>query len=84
VTEIVVVWIVATLLFPFLLGYGLGHAGFAAAVFGALGISTLLLSLASGEAQVMQGMAVSFLLSAAPAYFGGWLRNERRRPDATN
>lgn len=83
-SEIVVVWIVATLLLPFLVGFGLGHAGFAAAAFAALGISTLLLSLAAGQEQVMQGMGVSFLLSTAPAYFGGWVRNAMRRPGGTD
>jgi hypothetical protein len=82
-SEIVVVWIVATLLAPFLIGYVLGHAGFAAAAFAALGITTLLLSFGAGQAGVMQGMAVSFLLSTAPAYFGGWLRNARRNPGTT-
>jgi hypothetical protein len=83
-SEIVVVWIIATLLAPFLIGFALGHAGFAAAAFAALGITTLLLSFASGQEQVMQGMAVSFLLSSVPAYFGGWLRNARRRPGGTS
>ena len=82
-SEIVVVWILATLLAPFLVGFGLGHAGFAAAVFAALGISTFLLSFAAGQEGVMQGMALSFLLSSVPAYFGGWVRNARRRPGRT-
>jgi hypothetical protein len=82
-SEIVVVWIVATLVAPFVVGFALGHAGFAAAAFAALGISTLLLSFSAGAEGVMQGMAVSFLVSTAPAYFGGWLRNARRHPRAT-
>jgi hypothetical protein len=64
-------WIVATAVLPFVIGWALGHAGYAAAVFAALGISSLLLSLHSGLAGVMQGLGVSFLLSSAPAYFGG-------------
>jgi hypothetical protein len=56
------------------IGWALGHAGYAAAVFAALGISSLLLSLTSGVAGVMQGVGVSFLLSSAPAYFGGRAR----------
>lgn len=59
---------------PFLIGWALGHAGYAAAVFAALGISTLLLSFSAGEAQVMQGLGASFLLSSVPAYFGGRFR----------
>jgi hypothetical protein len=74
VAEIVVTWIVATAVLPFVIGWALGHAGYAAAVFAALGISSLLLSLRSGLAGVMQGLGVSFLLSSAPAYFGGRAR----------
>jgi len=76
--EIVEAWIVATLVLPFGVGYALGHAGFAAAAFAALGISTLLLSLQAGDAQVMQGMGASFLISAVPAYLGGRARGARR------
>ena len=76
--EIVAVWILATLVLPFGIGYVLGHAGFAAAAFAALGISTLLLSLQAGDAQVMQGMGVSFVVSALPAYLGGSARDMRR------
>jgi hypothetical protein len=76
--EIVVTWIVATLVLPFGLGWLLGHPGFAAAVFAALGISTILLSVSAGEAQVMQGMGASFLISAVPAWFGGQVRRRRR------
>ena len=76
--EIVAIWIVATLILPFGVGYALGHAGFAAAAFAALGISTLLLSLQAGEGQVMQGMGASFLISAVPAYLGGWFRRANR------
>ena len=77
-------WIVATLLLPFGVGYVLGHAGFAAMVFAALGITTLLLSLQAGDAQVMQGMGASFLISAVPAYLGGWARWARRRAHSTD
>jgi hypothetical protein len=76
--EIIATWIVATLLLPFGVGYVLGHAGFASMAFAALGISTLLLSVQAGDAQVMQGMGVSFLVSAVPAYLGGWSRSARR------
>jgi hypothetical protein len=78
IAEIVLVWLVATLALPFGVGYVLGHGGFAAAAFAALGISTVLLSLQAGEGQVMQGMAASFLISAAPAYLGGRARMARR------
>jgi hypothetical protein len=81
--EIVATWIVATLLLPFGIGYVLGHAGFAAAAFAALGISTLLLSLQAGDAQVMQGMGLSFVISGVPAYFGGRAREARRPPRPT-
>jgi hypothetical protein len=74
VAEIVVTWIVATAVLPFVIGWALGHAGYAAAVFAALGISSLLLSLTSGAVPVMQGLGVSFLLSSVPAYFGGRVR----------
>jgi hypothetical protein len=80
VAEIVATWIVATLLLPFGIGYVLGHAGFAAAAFVALGLSTLLLSLQAGDAQVMQGMGLSFVISGVPAYFGGRAREGRRPP----
>jgi hypothetical protein len=76
--EIVLVWLVATLALPFGVGYVLGHGGFAAAVFAALGISTVLLSVQAGEGQVMQGMGASFLISSAPAYLGGRARMARR------
>ena len=78
--EIVATWIVATLLLPFGIGYVLGHAGFVAAAFVALGLSTLLLSLQAGDAQVMQGMGLSFVISGVPAYFGGRAREARRPP----
>lgn len=85
--EIVVTWLVATLVLPFLIGWALGHPGYAAAVFAALGLSTLVLSLQAGEAQVMQGLGVSFLLSSVPAYVGGRFRGRpmafiRQRRDA--
>jgi UDP-3-O-acyl-N-acetylglucosamine deacetylase len=63
---------------PFGVGYVLGHGGFAAAVFAAVGISTLLLSLQAGEGPVMQGMSASFVISSAPAYLGGRARVARR------
>jgi hypothetical protein len=78
IAEIVFVWIAATVVMPFGVGYVLGHGGFAAAAFAALGISTLLLSLQAGEGQVMQGMGASFLISSAPAYLGGRARGARR------
>jgi hypothetical protein len=68
---------VATLVLPVGVGYALGHAAFAAAV-AALGVSTLLLSLQAGEGQVMQAMGASFLISAVPAYLGGWFRRADR------
>jgi hypothetical protein len=80
VDEIVPAWIVATLVLPFGVGYVLGHGGFAAMAFAALGISTLLLSVQAGDAQIMQGMGASFLVSSVPAYLGGWARRARPPP----
>jgi hypothetical protein len=74
VAEIVVTWIVATAVLPFVVGWALGHAGYAAAVFAALGVTSLLLSLSSGAEGVMQGLGASFLLSSVPAYLGGRVR----------
>jgi len=64
-------------LLPFVLGYGLGHAGYAAAVFAALAFTVLALQATAGGNGVMPVFALGLLLSAVPAYLGGRVRERR-------
>jgi hypothetical protein len=71
--------VLAFLVLPFGLGYLLGHGAYAAAVFVALGLTTLTLqATGGGDGEVMPAFAFGLILSAAPAFAGGLLRERRR------
>jgi len=78
--EIVAAIIVATLAGPFLIGWWIGHPAFAAAAWAALGLTVLLAQLRVDDAapESFVWIALSTVLSAGAAYYGG-LRRERRR-----
>ena len=70
--------VLAFAVLPFALGYGLGHAGYAAAVFAALAFTVLALqATAGGDGGVMPAFALGLLVSAVPAYLGGRVRERR-------
>lgn len=80
--EIVAAVLIATLIGPFLIGWWIGHAGFAAAAWAALGVTVFLMQLRVDDAEgiVYLWIFVSTLLSVGSAYYGG-LRRERKRAE---
>jgi hypothetical protein len=83
--ELIALWLLATVALPFGVGFAIGHGGFAAAAFAALGLTGVLMSLSAADGKVMLGMSASFAVAAVPAYFGGRARVVRRqRRDAAS
>ena len=80
--EIVAAIVVATLIGPFLIGWWIGHPAFAAAAWGALGLTVLLAQfrVEDREPEAFAWIVVSTVLSAGAAYYGG-LRRERKRQE---
>jgi hypothetical protein len=78
--EIVAAIIIATLVGPFLIGWWIGHPAFAAAAWGALGLTILIrqVQVDSSEGIAFLWILVATLLSAGAAYYGGHRREERR------
>ena len=78
--EVVAAIVIATLVGPFLIGWWIGHPAFAAAAWGALGLTVLI-----RQAQVDTSEGLAFLwiivasaISMAAAWYGA-LRRERSR-----
>ncbi len=80
--EVAAAIVIATLVGPFLIGWWIGHAAFAAAAWCALGLTVMLMQVRveNSEGEAFAWIAVSTVLSAGAAYYGG-LRRERRRQE---
>ena len=80
--EIAAAIVIATLVGPFLIGWWIGHPAFAAAAWGALGLTILLMQfrVEDSEPAAFAWIAVSTVISAGAAYYGG-LRRERSRQE---
>jgi hypothetical protein len=78
--EIAAAIVIATLVGPFLIGWWIGHPPFAAAAWGALGLTVLLMQfrVEDSEPAVFAWIVVSTALSMAAAWYGA-LRRERAR-----
>ena len=78
--EIAAAIIIATLVGPFLIGWWIGNPVFAAAAWGALGLTVLIrqLQLDASEGLAFLWIVVATAISMAAAYYGG-LRRERSR-----
>ena len=81
--DLVAAILIATLIGPFLSGWWIGNPVFAAAAWGALGLTVLI-----RQAQVDASESLSFLwilvatlLSAGAAWYGAHRREERRRQE---
>lgn len=73
----------ATLVGPFLIGWWIGHPAFAAAAWGALGLTVLFRQLTlednPGGFAVLWIIAASAISAAAAAYGAHWRDKQRRR-----
>jgi hypothetical protein len=80
--EIVAAVLIATLIGPFLIGWWIGHPAFAAAAWGGLGLTVMIMQLRVEDPEIGQfiWIGISTVLSATAAYFGG-LRRERKREE---
>ena len=80
--EVAAAIIIATLVGPFLIGWWIGHPAFAAAAWGALGLTVLLAQfrVEDSEPEAFAWIVVSTVVSAGAAYYGG-LRRERKRQE---
>ena len=78
--EIAAAIVIATLIGPFLIGWWIGNPVFAAAAWGALGLTVLIrqLQLDTSEGLAFLWIVVATAISMAAAYYGG-LRRERSR-----
>ena len=78
--EIAAAIIIATLVGPFLIGWWIGHPGFAAAAWGALGLTVLITQAPLDDARglAFAWIVVATALSMAAAWYGA-LRRERSR-----
>jgi hypothetical protein len=85
--EIAAAIIIATLVGPFLIGWWIGNPVFAAAAWGALGLTVLISQLrldgGSSDGLVLLWIVVASTISAAAAWYGGHVREKRRdrRPE---
>jgi hypothetical protein len=80
--EIAAAIVIATLVGPFLIGWWIGNPVFAAAAWGALGLTVLIrqLQVEDAESETFGWIALSTVVSAGAAYYGG-LRRERKRQE---
>ena len=73
---------IAVFIGPFLIGWWIGNPVFAAAAWGALGLTLLIMQLriddGSPEGGPLLAMVVGCALSAAAAGYGGYVREKRR------
>ncbi len=78
--EIAAAIIIATLVGPFMIGWWIGHPAFAAAAFGALGLTVFVaqLRLDESEGEAFAWILVSTALSATAAGYGGRVRERQR------
>ena len=78
--EIVAAIVIATLIGPFLIGWWIGNPAFAAAAWGALGLTVLIrqAQVDTSEGLAFAWIVVATVISMAAAWYGG-LRRERSR-----
>ena len=78
--EIAAAIVIATLIGPFLIGWWIGHPAFAAAAWGALGLTVLIrqAQVDSSEGLAFLWIIVASAISMAAAWYGA-LRRERSR-----
>ena len=78
--EIVAAILIATLIGPFLIGWWIGNPAFAAAAWGALGLTVLIrqAQVDTSEGLAFAWIVVATVISMAAAWYGG-LRRERSR-----
>jgi hypothetical protein len=78
--EVAAAIIIATLAGPFLIGWWIGHPPFAAAAWGALGLTVLIrqAQIDSSEGLAFLWILVATVISMAAAWYGA-LRRERSR-----
>ena len=74
--------LLATIVLPFLIGWWIGNPVFAAAAWGALGLTLLIRQVGAGEGsgggEAVLGIVVGSAVSAAAAGYGGHIREKRR------
>ena len=77
--ELVAAILVATLIGPFLIGWWIGHPAFAAAAWGALGLTVLIrqVQLDEGDGLAFLWIFVATLFSAGAAFYGGHVRERQ-------
>lgn len=80
--EVVAAILIATLIGPYLIGWWIGHPAFAAAAWGGLGMTILIMQLRveDSEPEIYAYIVVSTVLSAGAAFYGA-LRRERKREE---
>ena len=80
--DIVAAILLATVVLPYLIGWWVGHPVFAAAAFGALGLTVLIRQLqiddGAPEGRAVLWIAVGSTISAAAAGYGGRVRERQR------
>jgi hypothetical protein len=78
--EIAAAVVIATIVGPFLIGWWIGHPAFAAAAWGALGLTVLIrqAQLDTSEGLAFLWIVVATVMSMAAAWYGA-LRRERSR-----
>ena len=81
--EVVAAVLIATLVGPYLIGWWIGHPTFAAAAFGALGVTVLIQQLrlddGASEGPAVAWIFVATALSAAAAAYGAYRREVKRK-----
>lgn len=79
--DLVAAILLATLVGPYLIGWWIGHPGFAAAAWGALGLTVLIrqLSIDPSEEIVLLWIIVASTISSAAAWYGATRRERRRK-----
>lgn len=81
--ELVAAVLIATLVGPFLIGWWIGNPVFAAAAWGALGLTVLISRLrlddGSADGRAVLWILVGSAISAAAAGYGGHVREKQRR-----
>ena len=81
--DLVAAILLATLVLPFLIGWWIGNPVFAAAAWGALGLTVLIRQLqiddGGSEGEPLLWIAVASAVSAGAAGYGGHVREKQRR-----
>ena len=80
--ELAAAILLATVVLPFLIGWWIGNPVFAAAAWGALGLTLLIRQVSADEGspggEAVLGIVLACAISAAAAGYGGHVREKRR------